>query len=71
METAPVVPIIQAEQIILQQIAIDTTTNKKITGCSTCEHLKEVVGIPSCTLLNQPISVVVYEYTCPINRWEL
>lgn len=71
METAPVIPVIETEQIIPQQVTIDVTVNKKITGCSLCEHLKELIGIPTCTLLNQPISIVVYEYTCPINRWEL
>jgi len=71
METAPVVPITETEQIIPQQVTIDATVNKKITGCSLCEYLKEVVGIPTCTLLNQPISIVIDKYNCPINRWEL
>ena len=68
-ETAPVVIITQTPTTVEQPTsAIDSSLYTKISGCSLCEHLKELAGVPSCVLQNISINDVT---TCPIDRWKL
>jgi len=67
MQTAPVLPInnnsTTTVEIIPSQVDVI-----KINGCSLCDYLKEVIGIPTCTKLTLPIHQVT---VCPIDRWRV
>jgi len=65
--TAPILPINDNPATIVETIPgqIDII---KINGCSLCDYLKEVVGVPTCIKLTLPIYQVS---VCPIDRWRV
>jgi len=63
--TAPILPINDNPAIIVETIPSQVDIIK-INGCSLCEYLKEVMGVPTCTKLTLPIHQVAM---CPIDRW--